>query len=180
MRGPRSAAGRSRRKCRRKFFSGHSKESSPHSLEEFVQSLRPGECQGGDWHDQQPGSTRITFQNINGVPTNPKLLTQEQLSKWLQDEPVGIALFAETNCHWPSLREGSTWRDRLRKISPGGYYTARLLPTIAIKTALVQLQVSSGVVRQSQHLAKYLTQPKNTGVTRLVLGDGHSFVCVEN
>ena len=33
-------------------------------------------------------------------------------------------MFAETNCHWPSLREGRTWRDRLRKLSPQGYYTA--------------------------------------------------------
>ena len=124
MRGPRSAAGRSRRKCRRKFFSGHSKESPHNSLEDFVRSLKPGEYQGGESWNRHPKSTRITFQNIGGICARPSELKYQRLSKWLGDEQVGIAMLAETNCHWPSLREGAKWRDRMRKISPSGYYTA--------------------------------------------------------
>ena len=122
MKGPRSAAGRSRRRGRRKTFSGHSKEVPHASLEEFVRFHQSGDSQGDPHKRKTAQATRVVFQNVNGLPESPSASKQLQIQKWLLEQQVGIVLFAETNRHWSSLTEDLGWRERVRRSSRAGFY----------------------------------------------------------
>ena len=94
------------------------------SLDEYLRSLPTGDGFGDAYEIRASGSTRVVFQNVNGIPylaTNSK---QSQIQDWLKSEQVGIALLAETNTHWPSLPEGHGWNDRMREVGKKGYFTS--------------------------------------------------------
>ena len=119
-RGQRSASGRSRRSRRRKFIRGPS-QISHESVDDFLRSLPKGEAVGK--RPELPiGHTRVVYQNIHGLPGSPHHDKQTQMARWFEVDKVRIALFSETNTHWPSLPDGTSWRDRLRMMSLRGYY----------------------------------------------------------
>ena len=37
---------------------------------------------------------------------------------------MGIALLAEMNLHWPSLRQGHSWYDRVKKFATEGHFSS--------------------------------------------------------
>ncbi|CAJ1963364.1 unnamed protein product [Cylindrotheca closterium] len=128
MRGPRSSAARSRRGGRRSRISGLSSGVSHASLDEYLRSLSPGDCLGDDHRCRSSLATRVTFQNVNGVPEEGDHVKQRQINSWLQDERVGKALLAEAKTFWPSIPEGHWWNDRMRratmKAKHKGFYSA--------------------------------------------------------
>ncbi|CAJ1935549.1 unnamed protein product [Cylindrotheca closterium] len=128
MKGPKSAAARSRRAGRRSRISGPSSVVSHASLDEYLRSLPPGDCLGDDHRCRSSVATRVTFQNVNGVPEEGDHVKQRQINSWLQDKQVGIALLAEAKTFWPSIPEGHGWNDRMRqatmKAKHKGFYSA--------------------------------------------------------
>ena len=123
MRGPRSAAARSQRAGRRSKFRGQSSGAPHTSLDSYFYSLpADGNC-FGDCHRTRPtGSTRLVFQNLNGLPSSATSAKQHQINHWLKDEQVGIALLADTNRRWP-LPAGQRLPDRMRAVSRVGHFS---------------------------------------------------------
>ena len=68
-------------------------------MDDYIRSLQPGDPHGDSHLQHNPIATRVIFQNVNGLPSEPSALKQQQMNTWLQDESVGKALFAETNRH---------------------------------------------------------------------------------
>ncbi|CAJ1934921.1 unnamed protein product [Cylindrotheca closterium] len=97
--------------------------SVPVKVEEFLSSLSPGDFFGDDHRCHLQSSTRLVFQNVNGIPALATGWKQQQINQWLKEEQVGIALLAETNTHWPSLLEGQHWNDSMRQVASKGYYS---------------------------------------------------------
>ena len=125
MKGRRSAAARSRRAGRRSKFRDQSGGAPHTSLDSYLCSLpADGNC-FGDCHRNRPtGSTRLVFQNLNGLPPLATSSKQHQISQWLKYEQVGIDLLAETKQHWPLVPEGQRWTDRMRNVSRVGHFSA--------------------------------------------------------
>ena len=117
MRGPRSSAARSRRAGRRSRISGPSSVVPHASLDEYLRSLPAGDCLGDNHRCRSSHATRVTFQNVNGVPEDGDHVKQRQINSWLKDERVGIALLAEAKTFWPSIPEGQGWNDRMRQVT---------------------------------------------------------------
>ena len=122
MKRPRSSAARSRRAGRRSHIRGPSSEVTHASLDELLRSFSPGNGLGDNSQVRQSSSTRVVFQNVNGVPKLATDQKQSQVNLWLRNERVGIALLAETNRRWPSLAEGQSWNDRIRSACKTGFY----------------------------------------------------------
>ncbi|CAJ1933964.1 unnamed protein product, partial [Cylindrotheca closterium] len=83
---------------------------------------------GDDRRRHSSLSTRVCFQNVNGLPENGTDSKQQQINSWLKEEQVGIALLAEAKTFWPSINEGHGWSDRLRqatmKSEQKGFYSS--------------------------------------------------------
>jgi len=101
-----------------------SRQVAHSSLDEFFNSRPLGDFFGDDSRQQDPGVTRVLFQNVHGI--NAQRLDQKQrgLFKCWKDERVGIALLAEMNLHWPSLRQGHSWYDRVKKFATEGHFSS--------------------------------------------------------
>ncbi|CAJ1970457.1 unnamed protein product, partial [Cylindrotheca closterium] len=86
------------------------------------------DCLGDNHRCRSLLATRVTFQNVNGVPEEGDHVKQRQINSWLQDERVGIALLAEAKTFWPSIPERHGWNDRMRqatmKAKHKGFYSA--------------------------------------------------------
>ena len=68
----------------------------PHaSLDEYLRSLPAGDCLGDNHRCRSSLATRVTFQNVNGIPEDGDHVKQRQINSWLKDERVGIALLAD-------------------------------------------------------------------------------------
>ncbi|CAJ1933445.1 unnamed protein product, partial [Cylindrotheca closterium] len=91
-------------------------------------SGKSGDCLGVGHRCRSSLATRVTFQNVNGVPEEGDHVKQRQINSWLQDEQVGIALLAEAKTFWPSIPEGHGWNDRMHqatmKAKHKGFYSA--------------------------------------------------------
>ncbi|CAJ1941642.1 unnamed protein product, partial [Cylindrotheca closterium] len=105
--------------------------ASPGGVQPFFlpsPSGKSGDCLGNDHRCRSSLATRVTFQNVNGVPEEGDHVKQRQINSWLQDERVGIALLAEAKTFWPSVPEGHGWNDRMRqammKAKHKGFYSA--------------------------------------------------------
>ena len=101
----------------------------PHaSLDEYLRSLPAGDCLGDNHRCRSSLATRVTFQNVNGIPEDGDHVKQRQINSWLKDERVGIALLAEAKTYWPSISEGQSWNDRMRqatsKSKQKGFYSS--------------------------------------------------------
>jgi hypothetical protein len=120
MRHQRSPAARSRRAGRRSKHSDRSREASHSSLDSYLRSLPAGNEVGDSSKSRNPASTRVVFQNINGIPHSADSCKQTSINSWLRNERVGIALLSETNTHWPSLPIGQSWNERMRSVTSTG------------------------------------------------------------
>ena len=104
MLGRRSSAARLRRRRKRPFVSSNQPREAPHSsLDSLLRSFLPGEAYGDNHLIRAPGSSRVVFQNIDGLPDDPDDVKHEQLNTWLKSECVGVALLAEMNRFWPAV-----------------------------------------------------------------------------
>ena len=120
----RSSGARQRRTGRRSFISrSEARETSHTSLDSFLNSLPPGDGFGDNHRVRATGSSRIVFQNINGVPDDPEDVKQQQLHLWWRSECVDVALLAEMNKFWPSVPHHARWRERLRSAASSGVHS---------------------------------------------------------
>ena len=128
------------------------------SLDEYLSSLPIGDGFGDPYEDHATGSTRVVFQNVNGLPYLATDSKQGQIQDWLKNERVGIALLAETNTHWPSLPEGHGWNDRMREVGKRGYFTAvahnRHQPRSGASSFKQQGGTAVSVFNEAAHSAK--------------------------
>lgn len=97
-------------------------EVSYNSLDELLRSKPCGDSVGDDASQRSPGSIRVFFQNVSTLPESPTGDKQELLKEWFLKEDIGIVLLAETNKYWPDIPGGRQWRDRMRSVSPSGFY----------------------------------------------------------
>ena len=117
---------------------------------EFDLAHRSGDSVGDSYAVKHPSHTRVVFQNTGTLPDDPSLSKQQIMERWLKQDQVGIAMFAETNRHWPSLPEGWAWRDRIKPVTKEGYFA-----------------VSSHNVDQDRKLATSSLQPGGTALALL-------------
>jgi len=105
-----------------------------------------------------PNSTRVVFQNINGIRSSVNGMKQSFINSWLQKEQGRIALLAETNRHWTSVSEGHGWSDRMRAASKQGFYSAtahnRHQSRKLSKSSFQYGGCSAAVLNQGSHSAK--------------------------
>ena len=94
------------------------------TLDEHLQNLPSGDQFGDNPARPNPVWTRVSFQNVQGVPDRTTDDKQRQISAWLIRECVSISLMAETNRYWPSVPRDHQWRERLRKDFPTGHFSS--------------------------------------------------------
>ena len=94
------------------------------TLDEHLQNLPSGDQFGDNPARPNPEWTRVSFQNVQGVPDRTTDDKQRQISAWLIRECVSISLMAETNRYWPSVPRDHQWRERLRKDFPTGHFSS--------------------------------------------------------
>lgn len=124
----RSSGARWRRQERRNFIRetrSHPSREPHSSLDEYLRSLPTrGDDFGDRFSIRSAHATRIVFQNVNGLPELANDHKQRQLTGWLREARVDVALLAELNLFWPAVKEGNKWTDRAREVNKRGHYSS--------------------------------------------------------
>ena len=126
MRGQRSRHANERRRRRRPKPSNYNssrslRNSTPNSVDAFLDLLQDGNSFGDNPSVRDPLSTRLVFQNIDGASAFASSAKQKQLTDWWRKENIDIVLLAEMNQYWPLVGQEDQWAQRLRPLCRDGH-----------------------------------------------------------
>ena len=106
---------------RQRLHSTSSRDFSRQSLEEYLSSVSTSARFGDNPDRRLVGSTRVLFQNVQGLPQSPGHEKHDKLKKWIRKDDIDIVLLAELNLFWPAVTLGHHWRDRVRSLATNGF-----------------------------------------------------------